>query len=30
MFVFLAARMVMPAMMIMMRMSLVNQIPKGE
>jgi hypothetical protein len=30
MFVFLAARMVMPAMMIMMRMSLVNQILKGE
>jgi hypothetical protein len=30
MFVFLAARMVMPAMMIMMRMSLVNLIPKGE
>jgi hypothetical protein len=30
MFVFLAARMVMLAMMIMMRMNLVNQIPKGE
>jgi hypothetical protein len=30
MFVFLAARMVMLAMMIMMRMNLVNQILKGE